>query len=409
MDRCSRSSAIRTCERPSPRRWPSPIASMPASTALDLVRRGALDFSTRPTTRAFRASGSRADALDAGGTAPAVLNAANEVAVAAFLAGRIRYTDIAPACAEALARLPARPVHALDDALAADAEARAVDAGLAEASRWPPDGRHDQARRVPRRAGRPRRLPRARSLLRGALVQGQGAALLHRLRPHRVVAPVRTRPHRVGGFRDSARRLREDGRRARRRGCRGRPAARIQPAERRASASRSSPPGPSRTCCSRCCCLPARTSPAFPRSARCWPRLPRIHPRRSAGIREGDLVVAVDGVRGAGAGRICAGACCARRARRDITIDVERPDGARAAAHGVAGVAQRRRLGRQFHADARLSQRSRPAADRRSAARQARARAPDFAPATGSSRSTARPCARRPKSRRRRTPGPAPR
>ena len=64
--------------------------------------------------------------MDAGGTAPAVLNAANEIAVAAFLAGRIRYTDIAPACSEALARLPARPVHALDDALAADTDARAV-------------------------------------------------------------------------------------------------------------------------------------------------------------------------------------------------------------------------------------------------------------------------------------------
>ncbi len=55
-----------------------------------------------------------------------MLNAANEIAVAAFLDGRIRYTDIAPACAEALARLPARPVRTLDDALAADAEARAV-------------------------------------------------------------------------------------------------------------------------------------------------------------------------------------------------------------------------------------------------------------------------------------------
>ena len=55
-----------------------------------------------------------------------MLNAANEVAVAAFLAARIRYTDIAPACAEALARLPARPARTLDDALAADGEARAV-------------------------------------------------------------------------------------------------------------------------------------------------------------------------------------------------------------------------------------------------------------------------------------------
>ena len=92
---------------------------------LDLVRRGALNFSA-PDHARFPCIGLAAAALDAGGTAPAVLNAANEIAVAAFLAGRIRYTDIAPACSEALARLPARPVHALDDALAADADARAV-------------------------------------------------------------------------------------------------------------------------------------------------------------------------------------------------------------------------------------------------------------------------------------------
>jgi len=92
---------------------------------LDLVRRGALNFSA-PDHARFPCIRLAADALDAGGTAPAVLNAANEIAVAAFLAGRIRYTDIAPACSEALARLPVRPVHALDDALAADADARAV-------------------------------------------------------------------------------------------------------------------------------------------------------------------------------------------------------------------------------------------------------------------------------------------
>ena len=55
-----------------------------------------------------------------------MLNAANEVAVAAFLGGRIRYTDIAPACAEALSRVPARPVHTIDDALGGRREARAV-------------------------------------------------------------------------------------------------------------------------------------------------------------------------------------------------------------------------------------------------------------------------------------------
>jgi 1-deoxy-D-xylulose-5-phosphate reductoisomerase len=64
-------------------------------------------------------------ALAEGGTAPAILNAANEVAVAAFLDGALRYVDIATACAETLNRVRAAPVHHLDDALAADAEARA--------------------------------------------------------------------------------------------------------------------------------------------------------------------------------------------------------------------------------------------------------------------------------------------
>ena len=92
---------------------------------LDLVRLGALNFSA-PDYERFPCLKLAAAALDAGGTAPAVLNAANEVAVAAFLASHVRYTDIAPACTEALARLPARPVNFLDDAIAADAEARAV-------------------------------------------------------------------------------------------------------------------------------------------------------------------------------------------------------------------------------------------------------------------------------------------
>ena len=93
--------------------------------ALELVGRGALTFEA-PDHARFPCLALASAALGTGGTAPAILNAANEVAVAAFLAGRIRYTDIAPACAEALERLPARPVATLEDALAADAEARAV-------------------------------------------------------------------------------------------------------------------------------------------------------------------------------------------------------------------------------------------------------------------------------------------
>jgi 1-deoxy-D-xylulose-5-phosphate reductoisomerase len=92
---------------------------------LDLARQAALTFEP-PDAARFPCLQLAYDALDAGGTAPAVLNAANEIAVAAFLDGTIRFTDIAPACAEALAQLPAVPVQCLDDALAADRSARAI-------------------------------------------------------------------------------------------------------------------------------------------------------------------------------------------------------------------------------------------------------------------------------------------
>ena len=92
---------------------------------LDLARHGPLTFEA-PDHARFPCLALAYEALGAGGTAPAILNAANEVAVAAFLEGRIRYTDIAPACADALARLPLRPVACLDDALAADRDARAA-------------------------------------------------------------------------------------------------------------------------------------------------------------------------------------------------------------------------------------------------------------------------------------------
>ena len=63
-------------------------------------------------------------ALEAGGSAPVVLNAANEVAVDAFREGRLRFTDIADTCARTLERMPARIVGSLDEALAIDEEAR---------------------------------------------------------------------------------------------------------------------------------------------------------------------------------------------------------------------------------------------------------------------------------------------
>jgi len=92
--------------------------------ALDLVHLRSLTFEA-PDHQRFPCLPLAYAALDAGGSAPALLNGANEIAVAAFLAGRIRYTDIARACAEVLTRIPACPVATLEDALGADREARA--------------------------------------------------------------------------------------------------------------------------------------------------------------------------------------------------------------------------------------------------------------------------------------------
>ncbi|MGY6626938.1 MAG: 1-deoxy-D-xylulose-5-phosphate reductoisomerase [Oceanicaulis sp.] len=68
---------------------------------LDLAQLGALSFFA-PDPERFPALGLARNAFIAGGTAPAVLNAANEVAVAAFLAGQIGFLDIAAAVSEAL-------------------------------------------------------------------------------------------------------------------------------------------------------------------------------------------------------------------------------------------------------------------------------------------------------------------
>ena len=59
-----------------------------------------------------------------GGTAPAVFNAANEIAVQAFLSGTIRFVDMPEVVAHALATVPKRNVEAVDDVLEADAAAR---------------------------------------------------------------------------------------------------------------------------------------------------------------------------------------------------------------------------------------------------------------------------------------------
>jgi 1-deoxy-D-xylulose-5-phosphate reductoisomerase len=91
----------------------------------DPVAAGALTFEP---VRAdlFRAFALGVDAGRAGGTAPAVFNAANEVAVAAFLEGSLSFPGIAAAIDDALARWPGGEAATLDDVLRADAWARGV-------------------------------------------------------------------------------------------------------------------------------------------------------------------------------------------------------------------------------------------------------------------------------------------
>jgi 1-deoxy-D-xylulose-5-phosphate reductoisomerase len=90
---------------------------------LDLASIGRLEF-TAPDLDRFPALALAMDALKAGGARPAALNAANEVAVAAFLAGRIGFLDIALIVRKALERYDPPAPASLDDVLAIDAGAR---------------------------------------------------------------------------------------------------------------------------------------------------------------------------------------------------------------------------------------------------------------------------------------------
>ncbi|MGC1851882.1 MAG: 1-deoxy-D-xylulose-5-phosphate reductoisomerase [Solirubrobacterales bacterium] len=90
---------------------------------LDLAHAGELTFE-QPDLETFACLRLALDAGRAGGTAPCVLNAADEVAVAAFLDGRIEFTAIAAAIELVLEQMPAAPVAHFDDLFTADAEAR---------------------------------------------------------------------------------------------------------------------------------------------------------------------------------------------------------------------------------------------------------------------------------------------
>lgn len=103
-----------------PDRFPS------SSKQLDLFEIGSLTFA-RPDHEAFPFLNLAKEAITLGGAMPAVLNAADEVAVEAFLGGRIRFIDIFRVVIETFERMrDAKKYHSLDDIIASDREARKI-------------------------------------------------------------------------------------------------------------------------------------------------------------------------------------------------------------------------------------------------------------------------------------------
>jgi 1-deoxy-D-xylulose-5-phosphate reductoisomerase len=93
--------------------------------ALDLPALGALTFE-QPDLETFSCLRLARAAGIAGGTAPCTLNAANEVAVHAFLSGELAFLGIADVIERTLEQLPARAVHSFDSLMDADLDARRV-------------------------------------------------------------------------------------------------------------------------------------------------------------------------------------------------------------------------------------------------------------------------------------------
>ena len=108
-----------------PERWESVLAP------LDLAAVGRLDFE-RPDRQTFPCLDLGYRALAAGGLAPAVLNAANEVAVQSFLEGRLNFTDIPAVIEETLSRHRGGIAQSIEDVLEADRDARLIAAKAAQ-------------------------------------------------------------------------------------------------------------------------------------------------------------------------------------------------------------------------------------------------------------------------------------
>jgi len=118
--------------------WPERMAS--PSPRLDLAALGTLTFQA-PDPERFPALRLAREALVVGGSAPTVLNAANETAVEAFLAERIGFLEIAAIVEETLQAIPVASLGGIDDVLAFDARARVVAAErIADAGRMRRNG-----------------------------------------------------------------------------------------------------------------------------------------------------------------------------------------------------------------------------------------------------------------------------
>jgi 1-deoxy-D-xylulose-5-phosphate reductoisomerase len=100
-----------------------PHRSATPAPRLDLTEPFSLDFEP-PDAAAFRCLALARQAGESGGTAPCVLNAANEVAVAAFMSGGCGFLQIADTVEAVLERMPLEPLESVPQVLAADARAR---------------------------------------------------------------------------------------------------------------------------------------------------------------------------------------------------------------------------------------------------------------------------------------------
>src|SRR5690606_24292598 len=100
-----------------PERLESGVAS------LDLFKIARFDFEA-PDTGRFPCLRLAFDSLRMGGTAPAIMNAANEIAVNAFLDRKIGFTEIPAMIESVMNLLPSRPADTLETVIEADREAR---------------------------------------------------------------------------------------------------------------------------------------------------------------------------------------------------------------------------------------------------------------------------------------------